>query len=375
MDLLETGASRGRPRAVVYLLGAMTVGAAIVLGACDDQSATAANDRTTSTTATRTPAKARPTQLRLMTYNVCFTEPWCSDAAGSPSVATRTARVNARVRASAPDVLAVQEGSALFNGVTDMAYTSAGEPAPRIKTRTRDARPGSSSTYFTKRTTGRAYTVVFDPAASYAGVGIYVNATTLDVVEVGGVPAVRTVRVGTDPEVPDNGATERRTPRYAVFVHLRSKASGQTFWVGNVHTSDGTTPVEKAERLSQVRNTAVALRDLGGPSVLLGDFNEARTTSEDRLLGALTSIDPTAVDAKDLAQDLRHAKYSSYQGWGTTPRTTSAASGNHIDRIILTGDWQVARWATAGPLSGRTWASVASDHIPVVTVASLLPSD
>jgi exonuclease III len=312
-----------------------------------------------------------PAALKYMTYNVCITEPWCSDASGAASLSTRKSRIYSRVKASAPDVLAIQEGSGLFNGVSNMKYTSSGAPKPVISPSSRDGAAGSSSKYFRKSTTGADYRVAFDPAASYAGVGIYVNAKTLDLVITDGKPAVKTVALGTDPEIPGNGKTERRTPRSAIFAQVSDKSTGRRFWVGDLHTTEGSTTQEKAARLSQVEIAADTLTDLGGQSVLLGDFNESRTTSTDRVLDAVRQQHSTSVDAMDIAPTLQNVKNNSYQGWKATPRTSSSSVGVHIDRAIFSSaGWTVTKWATGGVMSKGRWKSIASDHIPVVVVAS-----
>ena len=145
--------------------------------------------------------------------------------------------------------------------------------------------------------------------------------------------------------------------------------------MGNVHLTDGLDPKSARERKNQAQRLSEAVQSLS-PSrvVVMGDFNEARTEVHDHLGKVLSRGAKALSDAQDLAQSVENLQYDSYQqGWQRTPKTTTTPSlGRHYDRIFFSGgDWSVSRWATAGPLSGGTWSAVASDHIPVIAVASI----
>lgn len=286
------------------------------------------------------------TPLKFMTYNICMTEPWCSDA--SPySISTRKSAIYDRIQASTPDVMAIQEGSYLFNGVTNMAYDVNDEPAPVIDSTKIDPTIGNVSKYFTLTNTGTNYRVAFNPADNFAGIGLYVKPTNV------GFTTPRDFRVeqiGTDP-------VGRQTPRYAMFVKLYDKRTLDEFWVGTTHLSDGSGTAEKAERLSQMANINTMAAALDGPVVLMGDFNEYRTTTTD-------ALKPGWDDGMDLAATVSNKENNSYRGWSSTPQESTATLGQHIDRMLLKGTWVVTRWAMQSNTS-----ALASDHIPMVLQA------
>lgn len=312
--------------------------------------------------------------LTFQTYNVCMTESPCSRRSKT-DLETRKHRLYARIAATQPDVLAIQEGSGLFNGITEYQYDAQGQLDLVFDSNRADKALGKKSKYFTADATGTDYRVAFEPSQTVHGLGFYVNPTVLDFGRTDGVIDTKIVHLGTDPEIPNNGKVDNRTPRAALFVRLIDKSTGSDFWVGNVHLTDGLDPKSARERKNQAQRLSEAVQSLS-PSrvVVMGDFNEARTEVHDHLGKVLSRGTKALSDAQDLAQSVENPQYDSYQqGWQRTPKTTTTPSlGRHYDRIFFSGgDWSVSRWATAGPLSGGTWSAVASDHIPVIAAASI----
>jgi endonuclease/exonuclease/phosphatase family metal-dependent hydrolase len=128
--------------------------------------------------------------------------------------------------------------------------------------------------------------------------------------------------------LPRRGAEE---PRGAIV------ARRDALWVVVTHLSR-----DRFSRTSQTRALASIVRDLDGPVLVMGDFNQGLRT-----LGPLLEV--------GLASDGLFHKTMGGGGWGRR--------GRHIDHILAGGGAQIRRCWTV--------TSDASDHLPLVAEVSL----
>lgn len=318
--------------------------------------------------------KKSPSKLTFATYNICMTEPWCSDMRGAPSKSARTKQVYKRVRTISPDVLAIQEGSALFNGITHLNYTHDGEPEPVVNPALIDNGLGKVSKYFRSSRVGKNFRVAFDPTENSAGLGIYVNTKRVNFVRDGsGAIDTRSIAIGADPEVIATAATERKTPRQAIFVHLEDKSTGSRFWFGTTHFSNGKHLEEKAARMSQMLAVQAVVESFGEtPVVFAGDFNEARTVSTDRVLSATAQGTHPWLDAQDLTKSKSRVKINSFQKWKKKPTKSSSKVGRHVNRVLVSkSHWKVNKWVVSTTILRGKFTARASDHLPIVVKIQL----
>lgn len=276
--------------------------------------------------------------LRVMTYNLLTLDDDGTTPSGGEKIAPWSARRPAAARyitGAAPDVVAVQEGS---------AWVGAARGARQVDSLR--AELGSAWSL--------ARTEVAPDQPHYFRTGVYLlfDASRYEALGTGGHWDLGTM--------PGGGS------RWAAYQVLRNRSSGATVLVVSTHlyAIGGTAGDElrRQEMASLIRQaTAYAEAQGGLPVVYAGDVNSHERHALD---GPHVAAQATGTaDTSLVAPSRTNAQYNTANQYHRTP----PASGLALDRIYAAPGVAVVAWRQVLQLSGGRFAGVIpSDHNPVV---------
>lgn len=192
-------------------------------------------------------------------------------------------------------------------------------------------------------------------AGEYAA--ILVDRSRLEVLEQG------TFWFSDTPDVPGSKSWGNDITRICTWARLRNRTSGRSFYVYNLHWDHRSQP--SRERSAELLIERIVQRAVGEDPVLVtGDFNAGESNPAFRYL-----VEPREVGLFDTFRAL----HPEAQGVGTFNGFEGTTSGEKIDAVLASAEWQVlaSEIIRAAP-QGR----YPSDRFPVVaTVAPRPPGD
>ncbi len=187
-------------------------------------------------------------------------------------------------------------------------------------------------------------------AGEYAA--ILIDRSRLEVLEQG------TFWFSDTPEVPGSTSWGNDIPRICTWARLRDRTSGRSFYAYNVHWDHRSQP--SRERSGELLIRTIAQRASGDDPVLVtGDFNAGETNPAFQQL-----LQAPEVALSDTFRSLHPAA----RGVGTFNGFEGTTTGEKIDAVLASGDWEVlAAQIDRTARQGR----YPSDHFPVTATVRL----
>jgi endonuclease/exonuclease/phosphatase family metal-dependent hydrolase len=148
--------------------------------------------------------------------------------------------------------------------------------------------------------------------------------------------------------------------RHMSWAQLTDNSSGISFVVGGIHLLSGRDKVD-AQRASQTRIALSALRSVSGglPVALAGDFNSGPHRGKDTPSALLTDAGFRDTRAVSKTPPVG-AEYNTAHTWDPSNIMKHA---DHIDRIMVTGQFEVEGWKQLLYLTGNRYTTpMVSDH-------------
>jgi len=164
------------------------------------------------------------------------------------------------------------------------------------------------------------------------------------------------------PDVPSiAGYWGAALPRICSWARFKEKGSGRTFYVFNVHFSSRSR--EAREKSAILLSDRVMAREHTDPAIVTGDFNAGEGSAAiGTLLGNAEST--SAAGLKDSFRVL----HPDAAGVGTFNGFRGTTTGEKIDAVLVTGEWDVV---AAAILRTSRSGNYPSDHFPVVATLRL----
>lgn len=151
------------------------------------------------------------------------------------------------------------------------------------------------------------------------------------------------------PDAPGSMGWGSRHPRLCTWARLREKASGEAFYVYNVHWDHESQ--EARDNSASILLDRIGRRSAPDPVIVLGDFNaEADNPAVSRLAAPDSPVPLSALTPERILQA------------GTFHGFTGETSETPIDHILLSPEWTVAN---AEVLRGDGLRPFPSDHFPL----------
>jgi endonuclease/exonuclease/phosphatase family metal-dependent hydrolase len=159
------------------------------------------------------------------------------------------------------------------------------------------------------------------------------------------------------PERPGSIGWGARLPRICTWARLLERASGQVFYVYNVHFDHESQ--ESREKSAALLLDRIRHRGSPDPVVVTGDFNAGEDNPA--MLRLTGQADPAS--ASRLRVSFRISRPDA-TGVGTFHGFDGVTSGPKIDAILVSSEWQVESASIVRTSLGDRYPS---DHFPVVT--------
>lgn len=159
--------------------------------------------------------------------------------------------------------------------------------------------------------------------------------------------------------------------RHMSWAELTDRRTGRAFVVASIHLESGKGGVD-ATRAAEMRIALNALAKLsrGLPTVLAGDFNTGPHRDKDTPSTLMASAGLVDTRTRSLTPPVG-AEYNTAHSWKPSDLSKH---GDHIDRIMVTGQFTVGRWAQLLYLDGDQYATpMVSDHNAITADLVLRP--
>ena len=159
--------------------------------------------------------------------------------------------------------------------------------------------------------------------------------------------------------------------RHMSWAQLTDRRTGGAFVVASIHLEsgkDGVDPKRAAEMRIALKALATVSRGL--PTVLAGDFNTGPHRDKDTPSTLMASAGLVDTRTRSLTPPVG-AEYNTAHSWKPSDLIKH---GDHIDRIMVTGQFTVARWAQLLYLDGDQYTTpLVSDHNAITADLTLRP--
>ena len=165
------------------------------------------------------------------------------------------------------------------------------------------------------------------------------------------------------PEAPGSRSWGNTIPRICTWARFRDRETGRTFYVYNAHWDHQSQASRDSSAVLLLRRMA-ARAHAADPVVVTGDFNAGETNS-----AYLTLLSgPARVDGAPRLADTFRAKHPSARLVGTYHAFTGDRTGEKIDAVLVSREWEVL---SAAILYASEEDRYPSDHFPVVATVQL----
>jgi len=171
------------------------------------------------------------------------------------------------------------------------------------------------------------------------------------------------------PEVPGSKSWGNNVTRICTWASMRESTTGQQFYVYNIHFDHESQP--SRERSSQLLAARISARSSQAPFIVTGDFNAGEQNPAILfLLGEGQQIDGEGESPITLSglRDTYRVLHRDSINVGTFNAFRGESSGEKIDAVLVSGEWQVSE---AVIIRTEADGRFPSDHFPVVATVSL----
>jgi endonuclease/exonuclease/phosphatase family metal-dependent hydrolase len=170
------------------------------------------------------------------------------------------------------------------------------------------------------------------------------------------------------PAVPGSASWGNNVTRICTWAHLVDRTTNSGFYVYNVHLDHESQA--SREQSAELLASRIASRDESDPVIVTGDFNAGESNPVLRYLTGDLERAFAGTGATPASSELRdsyRAVHPDSDAVGTFNSFLGTATGEKIDAVLVSDDWQVLE---ATIVRTAVDGKYPSDHFPVVAVIS-----